>query len=72
MDVAEELTSSAAIVTVWFVTMTGRILAFAGHEITVSMCSQCGRRLTSLWVMDENRNIAEGSDRKNSCAAAIK
>jgi len=40
-------------VTVWLVTMTGKILAW-------------------LLVIDENRNMAEGSDRKNFCAAARK
>jgi len=45
--------SSAAMVTVWLVTITGNIFAW-------------------LWVIEENKKMAEGSERKNPCAAAKK
>jgi hypothetical protein len=46
-------TNSAARVTEWFVTMTGRMFAW-------------------LFVMDEKRKMAEGSERKNIVVAAKK
>lgn len=67
------LTSSAAIVTVWFVTITGRMLAwhtFRTFRLTLERDERTSR--TWLFVMEEKRNIAEGSERKKIWAAERK
>lgn len=58
------ITSSAAIVTVWFVTITGRMLAY--QEGKRVYCAHITIVNTWLLVIEENRKIAEGSDRKNA------
>jgi hypothetical protein len=57
-------------VTVWFVTITGSMFAYHSSETNLFLNSAAIR--TWLLVMEENRKMAEGSDRKNMPVAAKK
>jgi hypothetical protein len=64
------LTSSAAIVTVWFVAITGTI--FAWIKIRWEEVKESDEVRTWLLVIEEKRRIAEGRERKKDWAAASK
>ena len=58
------LTSSAAIVTVWFVAMAG--MMFACIQMKWGRKVGKGGSQTWLLVMDEKRKIADGRERKKA------